>query len=142
MAQVIHRLFDKGRTASFMITSDGTTSNATIIDVSTLEGAIAGKDQRVRIKSVSCLNAGISGDDKNYSIHLLWDGGTDQLIATLPMGQTELHLGQGVVDPSSVSGLTGDIVLKTTASVEYTIFINIEKTEGFYPSSKYNRNLA
>ena len=142
MAQVIHRLFDKGRTASFMITSDGTSGTNTIIDVSTLDGAIAGKNQRVRIKSISCLNAGMSGDDKNYSVHLLWDATPDQLIATFPMGQTELHLGQGVVDPSSLTGLTGDIVLKTTALVEYTIFINIEKTEGFYPSSKFNRNLA
>lgn len=140
MAQVIHKLADKGRTASFMITNSGASvTNGTIIDASTLEGAISGEDQRFRVTHLSCLNAGVNGDEKNYSIQLLWDASSNQLAMTLPMGQTECYPGLIPVDDPSLTGSTGDLLLNTTAAVQYTIFITIEKNRGYFPSKKFNR---
>tara|TARA_B100000131_G_scaffold322125_2_gene375046 strand:- start:4258 stop:4686 length:429 start_codon:yes stop_codon:yes gene_type:complete len=140
MAQVIHKLVDKGKIASFMITNSGTAvSGVTIIDASSLEGAITGEDQRVRITHISCLNAGKNGDPNNYSIQLHWDATPDQLALTLPMGKTDSYPGLIVVDDPSLTDSTGDLLITTTAEVQYTLFITVEKYKGYFPSKKYNR---
>jgi hypothetical protein len=140
MAQVIHRLVDKGRTASFMITNDGASSSAAIIiDASALEGAISGEDQRVRVTHISCLNAGVDASPNNYVIQLLWDATANQLAMTLPVGKTELYPGLIPVDAPSLGGITGDLLLTTTAAVQFTLSITVEKYKGYFPSKKYNR---
>ena len=146
MAYDIVKISDAGRLATFFIRSDGALSGemnaVTIIDASTLSDSLGETNaERLRIKHVSCQNAGVDGTTSvggaNSCIFLAFEGSVDQMALILPKGHTSLSPGLTCdhVDDGSIGTITGDIALSTGINgdelIAFTMTITVEKYRGY-----------
>ena len=132
MAITINRtLGDGASVASFEVVATGDAGGDadTVVDVSALSGASGDADERVRVKSVKALVAGISGSATETRVDLIWAGSGDVFL-TLPVGSTDMEI---ACHPTS--GSSGDITFASTADTSFTLQLTVEKTYAFVLST-------